>query len=438
MSTTRAPEQHATGRPRGRRIALIDRPWIGYRSVMLATPLALSTPEEIRGVLADYSSDHPTAPLAGRIDEQAGRWVPVPRSERDAHLDRVLIRSGDLEPDGIEAHVAAHVAAAAADLPFVAVVGTRSICVYMSHAVGDATVLSRLMLALARADRRGLEAIGSRAGTATPLRALVRQLRPHYRQWLEQLRHPVGPPALDTPIPVGPPAVDTPTPTEPATPPRPTFAGSVLGGPALRELTRWRNANAPGVSLTSVLTSATYRALTEQGLNIHGGGCYTLVDIRSQLPKTDELPYGNLAKSLYLAADLTDPKAVAVALREAMDSARAIPAIVVATATSPLRGPARPQPHPPGAPLMFTMNSMPTLPGLSDLPWADDAAGRRFYGVGMSAGPGGITVFALRMRDHMQLTASFDETTAAPDAVRRALEALADPASLMGRRLGSA
>jgi hypothetical protein len=42
------------------------------------------------------------------------------------------------------------------------------------------------------------------------------------------------------------------------------------------------------------------------------------------------------------------------------------------------------------------------------------------------------------MRDHMQLTASFDETTAAPDAVRGALEALADPASLMGRRRGSA
>ncbi|MDT7665059.1 MAG: hypothetical protein QOD04_4615, partial [Pseudonocardiales bacterium] len=32
----------------------------------------------------------------------------------------------------------------------------------------------------------------------------------------------------------------------------------------------------------------------------------------------------------------------------------------------------------------------------------------------------------------------FDETTAAPDAVRGALEVLADPASLMGRRLGSA
>ncbi|HEX3790745.1 MAG TPA: hypothetical protein VHW44_22985 [Pseudonocardiaceae bacterium] len=427
MSTTQASNQHTVIGPRGRRIALIDRPWIGYRSVMLATPLAVSTAEEIRRVLADQLSDHPSAPLSGRIDERAGRWVPVPRAERAAHLDRVLISSGDLEPDGIEAHVGAHVAAAASDLPFVVVVGTRSICVFMSHAVGDATVLSRLMLALARADRRGLDAIASRAGTTTPLRALVRQVRPHHRQWLEQLRHPAAPPALGTP-----------DPAEPATPPRPAFAGAVLGGPALRDLTRWRNANAPGVSLTSVLTSATYRALTEQGLNIHGGGCYTLVDIRSQLPKTEELPYGNLAKSLYLAADLSDPKVVAVAMREAVDSARAIPAIVVATATSPLRGPVLAQPHPRGAPLMFTMNSMPTLPGLSDLPWAGDSSGRRFFGVGLSAGPGGITVFALRMRDHMQLTASFDETTAAPDAVRGALETLADPASLMGRRLGSA
>ncbi|MCU1649511.1 MAG: hypothetical protein JWQ60_660 [Pseudonocardia sp.] len=50
-------------------------------------------------------------------------------------------------------------------------------------------------------------------------------------------------------------------------------------------------------------------------------------------------------------------------------------------------------------------------------------------------GPGGRTARFAAMADAVS---GFDETTAAPDAVRGALEVLADPASLMGRRLGSA
>lgn len=411
MSGTLGAARRDTDPTHPRRIALIDRSWVGYRSVMLATPVLTSPIDQIRVVLAEYMRRHPAAPLSGRIDEQTCRWIPVPEADRQAHLDRVLIRSVDPEPGGLEEHIWAHLPAAAPDLPFVAVVGDRSICLVMSHAVGDAVTMSGLLVALARADHGRLAAMEPRIGTSAPLRALFRQLRPNHRQWIEQLRNPASPPAHGG--------------TSPAGPTRPAFAGSVLSNAGLRDVTRWRNANAPGVSLTSVLTVAVYRALVEQGLNIHGGGCYALIDIRAYVSTVGELSYGNLAKSLYLAADLNDPGSVAAALGDATKSGRAIPAIVVATAKGLFWRPAHAQGHPGGAPLTLTFNSMPVLPGMSDLPW-HDSGGRRFYASGLSAGPGGMTVLALRLRDHLQLTASFDETTAPAAAVRRGLEALTE------------
>jgi hypothetical protein len=66
---------------------------------------------------------------------------------------------------------------------------------------------------------------------------------------------------------------------------------------------------------------------------------------------------------------------------------------------------------------------------VADLPWStavgSKEGGRRFYGFGESVGPGSVTIFALRMRDHMEITASFDEGSASPDAVRAALDAIA-------------
>ena len=57
--------------------------------------------------------------------------------------------------------------------------------------------------------------------------------------------------------------------------------------------------------------------------------------------------------------------------------------------------------------------------------------GRRFYGFGESHDGAGVTIFALRLRDHMQLTASFDARSAEPAAVRAALADLAEPAEVL-------
>jgi hypothetical protein len=404
-----------TGKPRPRRVALLDRPWLSHHSVVLATPLVAPSAARIRELLAEFLLRHPEAPLACRVDAGSGRWLPVPAAGREAHLDRVLVTADD--PGDLAEHVTAHQASFAADLPVVVVATPTSLMVRINHAAGDAVTLTQLLLALAQAGPGGLEALAHRAGTKAPVQGLLGELRAHHRDWTGYLRHRSAPPAGTV---TGPPA-----------PLRPSFAGTIVSNSALRDITRWRNTHAKGVSLTCVLTTLVHRALERSGVPMDGTGFYTLIDMRPLLPATPELRLGNLAKSLYLAADLTDPHSVGAALKEVQDTQRALPAAVIGAFTSALSRPHQPpEALPPVSPVTLTFNSMPGLPGIADLPWAE-GANKRFYGFGPSLGPGGVTVFAIRLREHTELTATFDEASASRDVVRGALEMVADPAALL-------
>ncbi|MET1071506.1 MAG: hypothetical protein ABWY11_02545, partial [Umezawaea sp.] len=232
----------------------------------------------------------------------------------------------------------------------------------------------------------------------------------HHREWARYLRHRSGPPVAS---PVG-----------PAATPRPSFTSATLSNDALRDITRWRNANARGVSLTCVLTTAVHNALTRGGVPMDDRGFYALIDMRTALPERSEPYWGNMSKSLYLTADPTDPHSVESALRTARKTHRAVPASLVGAVASAVTRHRPPTAlRPPAAPVTLTFNSIPTLPRLSDLPWHDQA-GRRFYAFGPSLGPGGISVSAIRLRGHMELTASFDEATVTPETMRRSLESL--------------
>lgn len=404
-----------TETPRPRRFALIDRPWVGHYTVALATPLAVRPIDEMRAVLAEFMRRNPAAPISCRLDPSTYRWLPVPVAEHEAHLDRTFTAIDDPDPADLPGHILAH-RAVVPELPVLAAVSPGSILVQICHAVGDAVTLAQLLFALVHADSRDLESLARRVGTAAPARALMGNLRSHHRDWAGYLRHRSGPPQAR---PVG-----------PAATPRPSFVGVTLSNVVLRDLTRWRNAHARGVSLTCVLTAAVHQALTRSGVRMDDRGFYALIDMRTALPPRPEPYWGNMSKSLYLAADPTDPRSVENALRTARTTLRALPASVVGAVTSVLtreRPPTTPQP--PVEPVSLTFNSIPMLPGLSDLPWHDPVS-QRFYAFGPSRGPGGISITALRLRGHMELTASFDEATVRPETLRHALDSLSDVASL--------
>ncbi|WNV85113.1 hypothetical protein [Umezawaea sp. Da 62-37] len=405
-----------TGTPRPTRIAGIDRSWTPMRSVVLATPLAVAPVDRIRAVLTEHARRFPRSPVTSRIDPLSLRWVPVPADQWEAHLDRMVVEAPDPDPDDLDQHIADHVTAPA-DLPLLVVASAGSLLVQISHAVGDAITLTQLILALSHGDQERLDAVADRARTAEPVRALLAGLRPHHRDWARYVRARTAPPV--------------PRPTGPAVTLRPSAVGSVLSNAALKDITRWRNANARGVSLTSVLTSLAYQALRLHGVPIHDQGFYTLLDLRSLLPNASGARWGNLSKSLYLTADLADPCAVETAMKAARETRRALPATVMGMATDVV---ARSRPplttSSPSAPMIMTFNSIPTLPGLSAMPWREEGL-RRYYGFGSAVGSNGITVFAIRTREHMELTASFDETGVPLDTVSDALASMSTSVDLL-------
>jgi hypothetical protein len=187
------------------------------------------------------------------------------------------------------------------------------------------------------------------------------------------------------------------------------------------------------VSITAVLASRVYTAFTAEGIAMAPSGFYSLFDIRSYLEVDSGGLWGNLAKALFLAADLTDPRSVDEAMREIIQSRRALPATVAGGVLTALRPPRlHTEMAAAGAPVL-TFNSMPGLPGLESVPWIGTGV-RRYFGVGYPTGPTGISVFAVRLRDRMEITASFDLGTVDPDAAARALRRLtADPVALTGR-----
>jgi hypothetical protein len=400
---------------RPKRVALIDRPWLGHHTVALATPLLVRPLGEIRAAFAEFMRRHPTAPLACRLDTRSHRWLPVPAAEHAAHLDRTLIAADDPDPADLAGHILAH-SAVVPDQPLLVAVSPRSIMIQICHAVGDAVTLAQLLLALVQADRRHLEHLAQCVGTEVLARALIGNVRSHHRDWAKCLRHRSGPPVAK--------------PLGPAATPRPSFTNATLSNAALRDITRWRNANARGVSLTCVLTAAAHKALTRSGVPMDGRGVYALIDMRTALPERPEPYWGNMSKSLYLAADPADPRSVESALRSAREAHRALPASAIGAITSVMTRQRPPMtPQPPVVPVSLTFNSIPILPGLSDLPWRDQMS-QRFYAFGPSRGPGGISISAIRLRGHMELTASFDEATVNPETLRQALESLSNIASL--------
>jgi len=400
---------------RPKRVALIDRPWLSHRTVVLATPLAVRPPGEIRAMLAEFMRTNPTAPISCRLDPKSNRWLPVPAAEQATHLDRSVIATNDPDPADLSGHVLAH-QSMVPDLPILVAVGPESILLQVCHALGDATTVIQLLFALVQADVREIDCLAQRVGTAVPARALIGNAWSHHRDWVSFLRHRGRPPTAQ---PIG-----------PAATPKPCVAGATLSNAALRDITRWRNANAPGVSLTCVLTAATHTALIRRAVPMDDRGCYALIDMRSVLPKRPEPYWGNLSKSLYLAADPADPRSVDSAMRTARKTHRALPASVVGAVSSvATRRRASTTRQPPVAPVSLTFNSIPLLPRLSDLPWRDQVS-RRFFAFGPSRGPSGISVTAIRLRGHMELSASFDEATVKPETMRDALESLSDITSL--------
>lgn len=419
---TARPDYTATPSRRVRRIRInpLDRPWAGHWTAVVVTPIRMPDRADVRALWQQLMERAPQTPLSCRIDDRSGAWLPVPEQDRDDHLDRTIVAIKDPAADDADSFLAASMHRLAADQSILIGVGEHSLLLLLTHQLGDGASTSTLIRALIDLDEPALAAFAGRARLSTVVGALRTQAREHGRQWWATARRRAGGDAAQVPT-------SAPLPAGPAE--DATEVVSVRWSTAdLQQISRWRSRNAKGISITAVLTAATYQAFRQAGLPMDSTGYHSLIDLRRYLPEGDFLA-GNLAKSVRIDADLTDLRAIADASKEVVDTARPVPATVIGAVVGRLAGLIRrgaaPADHSATAtgPVAMTFNSMPALPGLSELPWLPGSV-RQYVGVGYPAGPGSLTVFAMRLREHMQVTVAFPASVMDAEHMRELLRSI--------------
>ena len=428
---------------RGHRIGLLDRPWVGSWSCLLVSPVTARPIEEIQAAVLALFERCPDHPLISQVDAAAARWRPVRAGDAQAYCAQVVVASPEPGPGGEDAFITANTPTASWRAPFRVLVGPRTTTLYMNHVLGDATTLSRLTHGLITADVDELVSLGARADCGILVARLandVRHRQAHYRR-----PRPVGPrsdPDLGADSNAG---VESSPGVAVTGSDEAYMISQVVDNVAVRQLLKWRNRHAAGVALSSLLTSAIYLSLVSAGLTIDRSGYYSLINVRRYLNPADQERPGNLAKSLFIAVDPGDPKAVEAAFGATLDSGWALPSTLYGTVVSALPRPPMPvklagagragvnpgaQEGQTPAPITLSISVMPSMPGIEALPWSGSTDRRCIGGGGAKAGPS-LNLFAVRMRAQLELAATFRTMGVRPDLVRAALVALGDPVTVL-------
>ena len=247
------------------------------------------------------------------------------------------------------------------------------------------------------------------------------QVRTHYRQWWQHFRSPSAQPRVTdrTPVPV--PACH-----------RTDTVGHRVAPDAIARLQQWRKEIYPDVATSALVAAAAHRALTSNGIALNPAGCYTLIDLRRYLPAKQALRPGNLVKSVYIPAEMDDPQAIAAGIRDAVESARAVPALAIGglhAAGSPRdQRPVRTEIQG----VTMTFNYMMHNPGVDHIPWKD-ASAARYATMSYPCAPDNLAVFACGAADGIDFSVTFVPEVIDTSAVQRALSELDDMPALLSR-----
>lgn len=405
---------------RGARTSYLDRTWRNHWTVLALTPIKPPNIDVVHAKYLEFMESDPTHPLCCTLEDGGKRWQPVPAAQRRAHVERIIVggRSCDLEdpftyitdnqpPDGYTA-------------PFKVVIGADSITSYFAHATGDAAVFSPFSVLMSLGDVEGLKPLRANAGLGVASKIFLKEVSAHWRDWWTHSRSAevVTPTATVAADPLAQPTGTT------------TAVGMKLSHEEFGRFKAWRKANHPDLSATALMASAAYRALAGQGLPVNPAGFYTLVDLRRHLPKNQSLRPGNLAKSVFIPADMDSPADVATGLRRLVDTARSVPALLAGAVSAALRRESHDEAASESGPVTMTFNSMVRLPGLEHVPWSDPSRAQ-YFTMSYPAGANGVSVAAVSVEGQVIFSASFDPGILGKDAVSTALEQLRDMPALL-------
>ncbi|MCV7420827.1 hypothetical protein H7K45_09785 [Mycobacterium yunnanensis] len=407
----------ARAKARGRRTSYLDRTWLNRWTVLTIAPIVTPSLDELRGKMVDFMTADPTHPLCCTLEDGGKRWRPVPRDERWRHVKDTIVSGGPYYLDDPFAYLDQHRPDEGSTAPFKVMVGPDSMTFYFLHACGDASVFSPFSVLMSLGDVDGLRALRGDAGLPVATKILFKEARPHWREWWNHLRSSHTAPAAP-----GDGEAHPVTPRPNAT----TAVGTVLDATAFAHVKAWRKQAMPGVATTALMASATYLALAAEGVPVNPRGLYTLVDLRRHLPQDQSSRPGNLAKGVFIPADLGDPTSVGAGLKQLVSSARAVPALFSGALAVALR---RTTPSPVAGDrteeVTMTFNSMMRNPGADDIPWTDPSEAS-YVTMSYPSASDGISVSACAIAGRLLFSASFDPNRIDAHAVDRALKRLLD------------
>ncbi len=404
-----------------RRMNLLDRPWRDHFHAAVASKVDAPTLAELRESFVQFITEHPDHAIAGRISADQKRWVQVPAAERRAHAEQVFAPGPqNTDPQGWLNHA---IAGVKPQFPLSVYVGDDTISISLTHMSTDGASCSLVISAIARNDFGAFASLEPHADLAMLLRAAAKSLREFGSRWWATFR---GRDTKEVAASSKPPAIEPTVWTN--KPPAPTAAMHRLEPATMAALNAWRKSAAEEMSLTSLLTSAVWRAFAAESIPVSPDGFTGLFDLRRFLPAEQQILAGNLAKAIHVQTDMGDPAALHRAVQASVATGRALPAAIIGSVSSMLPRRAQKQVGP--SALELTFSSMPALPGRDSLPWSDpDNA--RYGGLGFPTSATGISAFSVRIGQATELFVSFDARTVDPAAVARALARLDDIDSLM-------
>jgi len=407
---------------RGRRTSYLDRSWLDHWTVLALAPIKAPDLGELRSKMVKFIADNPRHPLACTLEQGGRRWRPIARQDRERHVNELIVPDGKFDIEEPFEHLDRNRPAEGSTAPFKVVVGADTMLLYFAHAAGDIAVFAPFSVLLSLGDIDGLKTLTADAGLPVAVKILLKEIRPHWRGWWQHARKPDGaaPPSVG--------AADA-RHSSPVT----TARGVTVSPVEFSAFKEWRRRTCPELATTALMASAMFIAMEREGIPLNDKGFYTLVDLRRHLPKKQALRPANLAKSAYIAADMHDPQAIGDGVKQLVESARAVPALLAGAVSTAL---AR-SPHDAGLtrlePITMTFNSMMRIPGIEHFPWIDPRDAH-FITMSYHVGVNGISVSACAVEGGMSMSASFDPTRVDPAAVSRALGHLRDMPELLGSR----
>ncbi|MEU8814694.1 lipopolysaccharide biosynthesis protein [Actinoplanes sp. NPDC048796] len=401
-------------------MTLHERAWLPLEYIRTIGPVYGVTVDGMRKALIGLHAADPKHRAVSKLDRIGARWEHMDGAEFAQFVHRAVQDSGDwsLDMDGMTRKLQSEPRGVH---PIRILVGAGYVAIKVSHAYGDAGPVNSLVHELVLAASQGRAAVIpplERNRMALP-KAWWKQFGTKPTRWKEGISFARPPEPEETRMRKWQPNLAVRT---------------ARSATALKEMRKWRDEYAPGVTTSAITFAAFTAALYNLGLQPDTSGATFLADGRRYLDKDVRID-SNFCMGPYLSPpDMMDPLSVHTTIKHELATGRILTMMMLREGKIALDGaPGMPDPYPAELPIpprpRLTFSNQGRHDLLGDLPWSVGPEWRVNLSVPTLNSPEGVTLTTSEMNGVLHLEATFHASTFDPNLISRALElVITDPA----------